>query len=192
MNSRHLAIMPSHMCKLVWGLLWLFCWYQQVGAIWEWGMGREFTLVHIWLFFSSFSRWTLCLGSLCINYKNCLCRCVGTLASLSTLCALFTKLELNEEGALKERRKTWKRMENKKIMLKKKQFCKLLSFFTVIIITEYSFLHFRFCRRHMYNCIFQIVISDWLKQTNKQSRNHYKNNCSIVKKFTHSPNLVSE
>lgn len=48
-----------------------------------------------------------------------------TLASLSTLCALFTEHELNEEGAVKERRRPLERKENKKITLKKKQFCKL-------------------------------------------------------------------
>lgn len=79
-------------------------------------------------------RWTLCLGSFCINYKNCLCRCVRTLASLSALCALFMEYDLNEEGALKERRRTLKRTENKKIMLQKKLFCKLWVFLLSLLL----------------------------------------------------------
>lgn len=46
--------------------------------------------------------------------------------------------ELNGKGAVKERRRPLQRKENKKITLKEKQLCKLVSVFTVIIITEYN------------------------------------------------------
>lgn len=52
-----------------------------------------------------------------------------TLASLSTLCVPFMEHELNEGGALKERRRTLKRTENKKIMLKKEEILLQSNFF---------------------------------------------------------------